>query len=694
MPATPASTPISTLTDAPEVKITYGQLSTFHVASLKPSNVRNHNTVLNGWLSNRGLTLESVVGDEFGVRYKEHAAAYCLFLEKKQHTSDDEIVKGLTEGTIKNYKTYLNQWRKSWLSLVAAGKEKAEEEKLPDEIPKALQHLVERRGMSPYAFTVAVGVSHVNFYHWYKGQSNPSHTPNTIKAFKRIERYCGLEEGRLTSLIRSRQVLPDSQDKPRTAYARRMMTAVHEKYKRRDFPPRLKAEWDEFYALMTTTLEPDGPIERNGYWFVDPENRKCPTAGKIMNTLAGFFGYLTLPLEGRSFLIPEKKKAKKKEGEEEGEKPPPKYTVVKGEGFSEDALTLALVSNVPLVKKYIEFVKGRAGGVYNTETEQIINLCCMLLRKKTGFVRQQPHYGARLQPPVPAGKWNKWCESAHERLREQLRKLKKNGQIEQSRNVEEPIDFIINDPHPLRYLYLLADLMEADMPAPSAKGVMRAVAYRDMFLVRFLTANPLRIKHFTLMTWRADNTGNLYQERDRSWWLRFSKDDFKNRKSLKKDKFSKDYRAPLPPSLWDYVKKYLSVYRPLLQGAKDCDYVFRPCALGGSGEPDDVAPMWGDSLGDTLHKAAERYLRCIGFGPHAYRHIIATDYLRNHPSGIMVAASILHDTPEMVLKHYGHLQKSDFFRYWVKYHETQFEAARNEATWLSPYRSEDLEEEA
>jgi integrase len=550
--------------------------------------------------------------------------------------------------------------------------------------------------MKPRTFAVAAGVDPGVFRTWHKGEYNPSPRPKTTEALKKIEGYCGLEEGTLTSLIRTHQVSAGPDDRPRTAFARRQMTAFYEKYKLYDFPPRLKAEWDEFYALMTPALEPDGPLRRNGHWFVDPETGNCPTAGKNMNTLAGFFGYLTLPTEGRSFLIPEKKKGKKKKKEGEGEKPPPKYTVVKGEGFSQDSLTLALVTDVPLVKRYLEFVKRRAGGVYNTETEHIINLCCMLLREETGFVRQHVDYCARLQTPAQIGEWNGICADAHERLRSQLRLLKKNGQIVQSRDVDEPIDFILNDPHPLRYLYKLAALMEADMPTPSATGVDRAITYRDMFLVRFLTANPLRISHFSEMTWRADNTGNLYQERDGSWWLRFPKDAFKNRTTLKKDRFTKNYRAPLPRSLYGYVQEYLSTHRSLLLGAEECDYVFRPSPRGGVAKHKSgvAKPMLAGSLSSILHKKARLYLRCAGFGAHAYRHIIATDYLLNHPSGIMVAASILHDTPEMVLKHYGHLQKSDFFRYWVAYHEKQFEAARREATGQAVTGGEEVREVA
>jgi hypothetical protein len=572
----------------------------------------------------------------------------------------------------------LRNWHGAWTELVAAEGEKAEAAHFPKNIPEALRHLVKLNGVTPHRFACKAGVCPSNFMNWYSGRTNPSDGEKTVEAFKKIERFCELDAGKLTSLIRptfKSRPQAEADNIPRSAFARRQRKSVHEKYKLYDFPLALKAEWDELKALMTTALEPDGPIERNGYWFVDPETGNCPTAGKNMNTLAGLFGYLSLPAEGRRFYLPEKK-GKKGCKKAEGDKPAePEFTVVKGEGFGEDRLTLALMSDVPLIKRYIEFVKGRAGGVYNTETEQIINLCCMLLRNETGFVRQHPEYGARLQPPVPAEEWDARCEDAHQRLRFQLSQLKKNSQIIQSRDIEEPIDFILKDRHPIHHLYRLADLMEADMPVPTA-GVLRAVAFRDMFLVRFLTANPLRIKHFSLMTWRADNTENLYQERDGSWWLRFPKDAFKNRRRLKKSNPNRKYVAPLPRSLWPYVEEYLSKHRPLLLGADGCDFVFRPGLTGGrvSERGSNTEPMRENSLSQILRDNAREYLRCIGFGPHAYRHIIATDYMKNHPGGVMVAASILHDTPEMILKCYGHYQQADFFEHWLVYHEGQLEA--------------------
>lgn len=662
---------------APRKTITYGELIGLHCARLeeifknkgaaeeKAAQTKlNHLSAINGWMDHRGLGEDSPVGDEFGRDYEAELARHLVHLKSKRHNRQGKAVAGLKDSTIRNRTSLLAHWRATWETET----EVPTSAKPRETIHQALDRLVRLKGVTPYAFAKAVGVHHNVFSGWHGGTHRPYNRKSTLEAFGRIERYCDLDEGELTSLIRPGMPRVLGEDGlPRSAFSERRSKTSAEKYKLGVFPPDLKAEYDEWFRLMTALLEPDGPLKRNGFWFLDRETGECPTAGRIKNSLAGYFGYLCLPVEGRHFPVPRKK------GDREEDEP--RYTVVCGEGFDEASLTLALVGDVPLVRRYLDFMCERAGGVYNNETRHFLNLCCALLRRNTGFVRQHPDYGARLSPPVSANKWHRWCDSAHERLRDLLRNLEANGLIVQSRDVEEPIEFILTDPHPVRYLYELADLMQEDLPPAKCE---KAVAYRDMFLVRFLTANPLRIRHFSVMTWRADNTGNLYQERDGSWWLRFSKDAFKNRRSLKKKDKAKKYRAPLPQSLWPYVETYLSEYRPLLLGVGGCDYVFRPATRGGTlkHKTGDTKPMKPGSLSDVLRINARHYLRCMGFGSHAYRHIVATDYLKNHPGGVMIAASILHDQPETILKYYGHLQHADYFGYWITYHEEQLETSR------------------
>jgi integrase len=51
-----------------------------------------------------------------------------------------------------------------------------------------------------------------------------------------------------------------------------------------------------------------------------------------------------------------------------------------------------------------------------------------------------------------------------------------------------------------------------------------------------------------------------------------------------------------------------------------------------------------------------------GFGPHAFRHLIATDIIKKDPRlGFFLASVALHDKLETVEEEYIHLKSSEFF---------------------------------
>jgi len=60
----------------------------------------------------------------------------------------------------------------------------------------------------------------------------------------------------------------------------------------------------------------------------------------------------------------------------------------------------------------------------------------------------------------------------------------------------------------------------------------------------------------------------------------------------------------------------------------------------------------------------------ISAGGHAYRHIIATDWLRNHPDSYMIVANILHDNIETVIREYAHLKPEHAMNTYHQYLET------------------------
>ena len=70
-----------------------------------------------------------------------------------------------------------------------------------------------------------------------------------------------------------------------------------------------------------------------------------------------------------------------------------------------------------------------------------------------------------------------------------------------------------------------------------------------------------------------------------------------------------------------------------------------------------------DCLGRRVQVLTALYLPdTLGFGPHVFRHIIATDHLKRHPRDYLTVAHLLHDKLDTVLREYGHLTVDDGLR--------------------------------
>ena len=55
-----------------------------------------------------------------------------------------------------------------------------------------------------------------------------------------------------------------------------------------------------------------------------------------------------------------------------------------------------------------------------------------------------------------------------------------------------------------------------------------------------------------------------------------------------------------------------------------------------------------------VYRITQRYIPdCPGFSMHAFRHIVATEFIKNNPAGFAIAAAILHDKEETVRRHYA-----------------------------------------
>jgi integrase len=512
----------------------------------------------------------------------------------------------------------------------------------------SLNALIQAHDANPWKFCAQAGIDPNKIYSWING-SIP--TRKSVNDIKKIEHFYGLPSGSLINKIPFRitqPAPPEIESRKRTAILMKDRYAYN-------FPSNaVRAEWEELLRFHTAPYLLNG-LQRNSTWRVKPiekvashrthikwegttANGVCITASINWWFTSRFFG----------FLLREEKNG--------------------GKGMHESHISLALLSDAALTLEYIEFRRNRTG-VYTKETGRTIAFATGLLRPNTGFLWQHAKFAVRLPVPLAETEWHAWCGKNRTTLTSVYNDLSKGHYFQKGRDPKEPIAKIIAEQHPIHVLVEMVQRMEREYGNSQFFSKMRPFRKRNILLVKMLLSNPLRANHYSIMTYRKDNTGNLYQNSHGAWRLRFQPIDFKNQLGAA----SKDYDVILPPWLYPTITEYLKVFRPQLLHSDTSDYVFLNSHLGGER---DLPYMTPNAISNRMRELTRKYIPdCPGFGPHAFRHIVATDYIKNNPNGFQVAANILHDTLTTVMKEYAHVKVADGFAHWTAYLELQICAA-------------------
>lgn len=234
--------------------------------------------------------------------------------------------------------------------------------------------------------------------------------------------------------------------------------------------------------------------------------------------------------------------------------------------------------------------------------------------------------------------------------------MKKNNDqknFDFGRDPKEQIGWILDLDRPLLVLQEMLKEMFDDLLPESAPMLLRAKQYRDLLLFALLCANPLRIRMFSIMEFDK----HLVRMDDGSWRMRFKRGAFKNRRTLKSD-----YEVGVARELWPLLDRYRKEFHPVLAGSTRARHVFIRCGRCGPGNIQG-SPLLPSSLNHIIHKLTQVYTPGgVGFSPHAFRHIVATDIIKKDPRiGFFLAARALHDKLETVEKEYIHLKTREFF---------------------------------
>jgi integrase len=588
---------------------------------LNPNTAANRASALRGFLRANHLSEDDVVGEE--MRSK--------FVDCVERFLDSMRELGRTQRNITNTRAALTPIRQIIQEDDIARALDAEK---PTPFMLQLKTLLHGHSVRHVA-----KISHVPYdmmLGWLNGKVP---RPSSARYVHRVETYFGMERGELWKLsgaAHPSRLQPDLGG-ARVIQYRESLGALTKMAYRFVAPPDspLRKQWHDF-MVYKTALVPELERGSKAKWRISPlpMGRKSESSWwkylgdvEVASAHAGwakvaaYLGWLNLPQSEGGAGIP-----------------------------AEELHTLAWLAVPDYLTQYIDWRKRRAGGKHTTFVPEFLGWVMSLVRPVEGYFPQSPWLYETLPERYRKGSWAELCERQMKFCRRMTQSLK--GQIEINRDPFEPLNGVLELDEPLEAIVDMIQRMRANRPI--SNPVKEAVWSRDIVLIKLLVSNPLRQRNLAHMTWRPDNTGNLYQKNDGSWHIRWKSIFFKNARGAAGDL---DYDAEVHPSVWADLERYLFKHRPLLM-RHPTDLLFLTKAKDKHHAAMPHSP-WTD-LSKRVFEITKKYLwNCPGIGTHSFRHLIGSSIIKAAPGEIHTVARVLNDRPTTVEKHYARFTSSD-----------------------------------
>ena len=499
---------------------------------------------------------------------------------------------------------------------------------LPEDFSGALSHLIKASGMTVAELARHIGASPQTIHNWFIGKHQPN--KRSLPLVSEIENFFGLSASALLDrvYIPCRNVRRPLREKPQTRIA------VSDK----EFHDDLREEFRDLLKFKTSPLPPRG-MERNDEWRLRPlssyggkynqlaaiDDLYCPSAGVSFERIRTFFGFL-----------------------------------VQTKRVPLDKLSLAHLASIDFLQSYVDFLGERTG--WTKYVPDSVNFLKALLNPKWGYIPQCGYLAERASFDIDESQWRSHCEAVFLWCGETLKTLNKSKRVRVGRNPFDRIKGITDKENPLEFLYLLYKRMSEIRP-PSLLSPSGLAWARDRLLIALMITNPLRINQFKIMTYREDGSGHLrcrVENGKRKWSLHFEPNEFKNEDGAA----THAYHASVPDWVGVLIDDYILETRPNLQGSKESDWVFLRSISSSNAADLPGREFMVTKLEEHFWKRTVQCLHDVvpqGFNPHAPRHIVATGMLKQGCT-IDEVAAVLHDTVDMVRKHYGKLAATDGLR--------------------------------
>jgi integrase len=613
---------------------TYKNLITTHFKTLeKNSNPtsfeqvkRNHMTALRSFIAYAGQSETSPVGTEMADEFAETLMAHLSASKLSKRSQTDR-------------RSLLNSWRESYISMNSEPIRKSSRERrravdvppIQNPFEKVLWDSLKNSSLTPKSAAKLAGISVSAVSRWSRGA-----LPNlrTLESLSKLDTVLNLETG--TMLASFHQASGKISGAPVNEYRQRLRANSLHHYciGINEIRPELLNEWKAHLRYKTAPNTENLKRENRGRWTLNEArhsttkpsvitsvgNSVSASAGLLWSRTSSFLGYLRLAVDSGGFGLDD-----------------------------ETAQTLAWFAVPEAIEGFFQFITDRSNGLKHGGQEGFCASVIALLHPEYGYLGQCPNYSEKLPAHIVNGRsWEELCKNSRASA-----KSLKNDCVDKSRDPEEPIRTLLALEQPLAPIFDAMRKLRKIGDACPKNSIEEAVARRNEILLGVLVSNPLRSKNIITMTYKTDNTGDVYRTEIGQWRIRLSANRMKNKKSKKK----KIYNAPLPSWLTPLLDDYVTKFRPILENGKKNDSFF----LSNRGQR-------FNSMNKQVYKLTSTLIpNCAGFGPHALRHLVATDWLMKNPNDFATVSELLNDSIEVIMNNYIHLRKDIAFSRYENY---------------------------
>lgn len=524
----------------------YAQVKATELARAQQANmsvlvIRNRFSVLNAFMKHCRRADKDVVGHEFGIDFDQNLARWCDAMRKE----------GKAPRTLEDRCNLILKWR----DVVQS---QAKIDSLPETFPEALSDAMARRGLCAASLGKIAGIGSGAIADWVSASSRPMRhvSSQILKLEHALQLPVGTLARRLGFVVERYQVSKAAREQVDvlTTYGKRLRAQYHSSVRLNYLKaphPNVRAEWAQLTAHKINDFRPHAskrdtwrvkPVSKSGNkenWASVHQGAYVPAAGAAWVSLGRFLSWCCL-------------------SSEQG-----------GGGVSEERITtLAWVLKHDMMQRCLQWIKMRSGGILHRGQAQILKCACSLLRPETGWLWLHHELVYSFHPrdlPIdidPDGTssskvkelWQVECARVWQLFKTQAESVMASPNLAYGRDPKEPIADVLNQKRPLTAIMdMLATLKRNPPPLNAFKH--RAVWLRDVLLLSWLSANPLRAQHFSTMTYRNDGTGNIYKDGS-VWHYRAFSWEFKN--------VPGDYDVTLPSFVGDALEDYLQMGRPHL----------------------------------------------------------------------------------------------------------------------------------